>query len=151
MNTGEAVRAVRDKLGESQQTFSNRVGATLMTVSRWERNVLTPKPATLAVLAHLARELNLNDAAAVLDRECGLLFQAIGPRMLQTAWEYFYRIKSNIAEFGFEARAQGLGKDIPKDLWDKLDAAITAATEGEHTIEQLRAMNPHVGPQESTS
>src|SRR4051794_39269066 len=50
-----AVVQVRNKLGESQQAFSNRLGVAIQTVARWETH-RPPSGEILLVLAQLASQ-----------------------------------------------------------------------------------------------
>ncbi len=146
MNTAVAVKTIREKLGESQQVFSGRLGTTLMTVSRWERDLYTPEPAKLAQLARLARELQLTEAAAVIEKEAGGQFQKFGPEMLQEVWGAFEWINAKITKFTGEAARGGFGKDIPKELWGELENALNTSIDGQGTVVELMAIAPHVGP-----
>jgi DNA-binding transcriptional regulator YiaG len=54
--TGREVRRTRKLLGLSQPAFAEKVGVTAMTVSRWERGVLTVG-STAAILIRLLADL----------------------------------------------------------------------------------------------
>lgn len=47
------VRAIRHKLGLTQEDFAYLLGATASTISRWERGDATPSKAYLKVLLRL--------------------------------------------------------------------------------------------------
>lgn len=44
LTTGARIRQVRERLGLSQPEFGQLVGAHWVTVSRWERDEVTPPP-----------------------------------------------------------------------------------------------------------
>lgn len=61
MNTSESsaatlVRAVRDKLGLTQEQLAQRVGVTYSTVNHWENGKRTPQPFLMARLHELNAE-----------------------------------------------------------------------------------------------
>jgi transcriptional regulator with XRE-family HTH domain len=144
MTTAEAVLQIRTKIGESQQAFSNRLGVTVTTISRWEQNHVTPMPDKLAALSHMARQLDLIEAAGTLEHEAGVLFQTLGRGGLQHAWERFGQIAGRILEFRHEMKRAGI--TIPDDLGEGLDKAVELANFGKDDMKQLMAMVPHVGP-----
>lgn len=146
MTTADAVRQIREKTGESQQAFSNRLGVTVTTISRWEQNHVTPMPDKLAALSHMARQLDLIGAAGTLEHEAGILFQTLGRGGLQHAWERFGQIAGLILEFRHEMKRAGLTSAVPDDLWKGLGKAVDLANFGKDDMKQLMAMVPHVGP-----
>jgi len=76
MSPSEAVRELRSHLGESQQTFSNRLGLSIATIVKYEAG-REPTGRALLGLAHTAREAGRHDLASVfmrtLVRSLGLL------------------------------------------------------------------------------
>lgn len=61
MQIPEAVRQLREVYGESQQTFSNRLGIALNSVARYERQESQPASAIRVKLSQLAREKGRRD------------------------------------------------------------------------------------------
>jgi len=53
---GERVRRLRAALGDSQQTFAERLGTRQQTVSEWERGASRPRRMARRLLAMLAEE-----------------------------------------------------------------------------------------------
>jgi transcriptional regulator with XRE-family HTH domain len=141
MNTGQAIQAVRGKVGESQEIFARRMRVTLMTVSRWERNVFAPEPQKLVQLARLARELNIGEAATEFEREAGFQFRAFGQDMLRVAWEYFLSINGDISH----ALDQRTSEDERKERFNR---AIQTTLEGQALMKDLMALAPHIGQKE---
>jgi transcriptional regulator with XRE-family HTH domain len=144
MTTGEAIRAVRTKIGKSQQVFSNDMRVTVTTVSRWETDKVTPEPMTLAALFRMARDLDMSDAAAAIASESFSLFDLLGPRMIQHAEERFGQIAGRILELRHVMREAGAEKAIPDDMWASLGHAVTLCSAGKDDMKQLSAMLPHV-------
>ena len=48
--TGAAIRRLREKYGLTQEAFAGLLGVTWVTVSRWEREVSTPRGLSLKAL-----------------------------------------------------------------------------------------------------
>ena len=42
--TGKAIKALRKKLGDTQQQFADRIGVRRATISDWENDTATPSP-----------------------------------------------------------------------------------------------------------
>jgi transcriptional regulator with XRE-family HTH domain len=65
---GEALKATRERLGESQTKFAERLFVDQTTLSRWETTERSPRGATLKwaeqVLAELNSQAVLNSEAA---------------------------------------------------------------------------------------
>lgn len=57
--TGEDIKIIRKKIGFSQQKFSQLLGLSWITISRWERNINKPLPKTFALLKRLAQLIDL--------------------------------------------------------------------------------------------
>ena len=53
--TPEQLRAVRDGLGLTQEQFAQLLGVHGLTVSKWERGVLTPSPYQVALIQSFAK------------------------------------------------------------------------------------------------
>jgi putative transcriptional regulator len=51
------IKALRQRLGWSQQKFANELKVGLMTVSRWERSKTKPSPLALEKLKQLKRSV----------------------------------------------------------------------------------------------
>jgi transcriptional regulator with XRE-family HTH domain len=142
MLMGEAVKAIREKLGKSQQDFSSRMRVTVTTVSRWETNRVTPEPATLGVLFQMACDLRLSDAAAALASESSALFDMFGRKMIFREWERFDQIAGRLLEFRHKMKHAGATSAVPDDLWKTLAIALDLATVGKEDAKQLMAMAP---------
>ena len=145
MSVGRAIKEIRQKLGESQQAFSNRLRVTVTSVSRWETDRFTPEPLLLAQLAAMAREHGLAEAADALTSEAGVVFQIIGPKMLQHAWRQFEMISSAIIEFRYRVNGGGFGADIPPELWEPLANALKRADDGKAYLGEVMAVAPYAG------
>ena len=52
----EAVRTLRERLGDSQQAFAGRLGTRQQTVSQWERGASNPRRMARRLLTMLAEE-----------------------------------------------------------------------------------------------
>ena len=50
LTAGARIRSIRDRLGLSQPEFGQLVGAHWVTVSRWERDELTPSPYQMGLI-----------------------------------------------------------------------------------------------------
>jgi transcriptional regulator with XRE-family HTH domain len=60
--TPEAIRAIRDALGISQEAFARRVGVAYNTVNRWEKGKSLPKSTPIIdKIVELAREARIKD------------------------------------------------------------------------------------------
>jgi DNA-binding transcriptional regulator YiaG len=63
--TPEAIRAIREALGISQEAFARRVGVAYNTVNRWERGKNLPKSTPIIVkILEVAREAGVDDNAS---------------------------------------------------------------------------------------
>lgn len=51
--TPAEVRALRVRMGLSQEAFAKRLGVSVNTVTRWERGVMRPKGLSLVALKRL--------------------------------------------------------------------------------------------------
>lgn len=56
---GKDIKIIRKKIGFSQQKFSQLLGLSWITISRWERNINKPLPKTFALLKRLAQLIDL--------------------------------------------------------------------------------------------
>jgi DNA-binding transcriptional regulator YiaG len=54
--SGKRVRALRERLGDSQQAFAERLGTRQQTVSEWERGASRPRRMAQRLLTMLAEE-----------------------------------------------------------------------------------------------
>jgi DNA-binding transcriptional regulator YiaG len=54
--SSERVRALRERLGDSQQQFAERLGTRQQTVSEWERGASHPRRMAQRLLTMLAEE-----------------------------------------------------------------------------------------------
>jgi DNA-binding transcriptional regulator YiaG len=60
--TPEAIRAIREALGISQEAFARRVGVAYNTVNRWEKGKSLPKSTPIIdKILELAREARIED------------------------------------------------------------------------------------------
>jgi putative transcriptional regulator len=60
--TLEAIRAIREALGISQEAFARRVGVAYNTVNRWEKGKSLPKSIPIIdKIVELAREARIED------------------------------------------------------------------------------------------
>jgi transcriptional regulator with XRE-family HTH domain len=146
MNTGQATRQLREKIGDSQQAFSNRLGVTVTTISRWENNRVTPEPSYLAALSNLARTYGMTVEAETLESEAGVLFKMMGRDMLANVDDLAGGVVADISTFSAEIGAYLVGREVPVDIWNRLDAAITAANEIRSEMRNLLAMVPKTEP-----
>lgn|GEM_PF-267407 len=73
------VRSLRQNLGLSQEKFAAKLGVTLPTVSRWERQISTPSHLALAQIKALLEQMSISPQDSL--RECGnaLLAQYFPP------------------------------------------------------------------------
>jgi DNA-binding transcriptional regulator YiaG len=63
----ENIKAVRERLGETQAAFGRRFGVDQSTVHRWETEGVSRRGATRVAVEHVLRNLpteNLNEAEA---------------------------------------------------------------------------------------
>lgn len=65
MNVPQAVKELRGALRLSQQDFSNRLGLTVTSVSRYETGSSAPVVGALRQMMHMAREIGRADLARV--------------------------------------------------------------------------------------
>lgn len=79
----QAIRALRTTLRLSQVEFAQLVGAHPMTVSKWERGVLEPKPFQVALLEQFSSSSAVQEPAS-LERLKALLAGAGAPAAI--AW-----------------------------------------------------------------
>jgi transcriptional regulator with XRE-family HTH domain len=132
MSVGEAIKAIRERTGLSQEKFAQMLNVSMMSVSRWERNAVTPGADYLSAIAGVGRDFEESRAAAVLERHCGFQLRANGSGMLRTAVELVQLIQTTLA------RAAGSGDDPAADIQTAIDAAIAA----ERICRDLLAMLP---------
>ena len=60
--TPEAIRAIREALGISQEAFARRVGVAYNTVNRWEKGKSLPKSTPIIdKIVELAKEARIED------------------------------------------------------------------------------------------
>jgi DNA-binding transcriptional regulator YiaG len=60
--TPEAIRAIREALGISQEAFARRVGVAYNTVNRWEKGKSLPKSTPIIEkVLELAKEARIDD------------------------------------------------------------------------------------------
>jgi DNA-binding transcriptional regulator YiaG len=62
--SGQHVRALRERLGDSQQQFADRLGTRQQTVSEWERGASRPRRMAQRLLTMLAEETATYDAGS---------------------------------------------------------------------------------------
>lgn len=62
-----AVHTLRKRLGKTQAQLADMLDDDSMTISRWERKVLAPRPRTQKKLSRIAREHGWADLAAAFD------------------------------------------------------------------------------------
>jgi DNA-binding transcriptional regulator YiaG len=63
--TPEAIRAIREALGISQEAFARRVGVAYNTVNRWEKGKNLPKSTPIIVkILEVASEAGVDDNAS---------------------------------------------------------------------------------------
>lgn len=55
------LRAIRDKLGLSQEQLADRLGVSFATINRWEGGTVKPQRASLAAIESLARDTGVTD------------------------------------------------------------------------------------------
>jgi len=55
--TAEAIREARDRLGETQWEFADRIGINQATVSRWEAGALPKKGVAQALLRRIMEDI----------------------------------------------------------------------------------------------
>lgn len=53
MKLGENIKAHRDRLGMTQEELGSKIGVTKMTVSQWERGMMSPKVEKIRRLADI--------------------------------------------------------------------------------------------------
>jgi len=142
MSVGAAINAIRKKTGLSQEKFAQMLNVSMMSVSRWERDAVTPGAEYLSAIAGVGRDFEEPDAAAVLEGHCGFELRAKGSGMLRTAMEMAQLIQARLTR----AAAEGgtLGAEQAFDIQVAIDAAI--ANEG--ICRALLAMLPHADGQE---
>jgi len=58
MISGDAIRANRERLGESQTEFAERFGVTQSAISRWETNGIPEHGAAEAAIERILAELS---------------------------------------------------------------------------------------------
>lgn len=86
-----ALIELRSRLGESQQTFSNRLEVSMVTVSRWERD-WPPRGSLLRQIRDLAREKEYSDLALIFEDHLPMTGDEISAAMNEmdvdfAAWE----------------------------------------------------------------
>ena len=87
MTTGEAIRAIREKTGLSQEKFAHLMSVSMMSVSRWERNAITPGAEYMSAIAGAGRDFGADEEAATLERTCGAQLRAEGHEMQRAVIE----------------------------------------------------------------
>ena len=60
----DAIRGLRDHLGDTQQAFAGRLGTRQQTVSEWERSSSRPRRMAQRLLHMVAEESGFYDAAS---------------------------------------------------------------------------------------
>jgi transcriptional regulator with XRE-family HTH domain len=76
MHLREALRQLREALGETQEQMARRMGATVRTIARWESGPVNSLPAGMLIhLRHVAIQANREDLAGYFD---GLLPKSYG-------------------------------------------------------------------------
>ena len=63
---GRLVRALRERLGLTQEKFAARLGVTFPTINRWENGRAKPSPLAVKQIEDLLAEMG-NDAADLLE------------------------------------------------------------------------------------
>lgn len=58
MITSDEIREIRQRLGLSQQTFAERIGVGIATVSRWEQGHTAPRPIAKRAIRRLIEEID---------------------------------------------------------------------------------------------
>lgn len=61
--TGDDIRAARDKLGESQTAFGNRLGVSQPTIHRWETSGVAVRGIARVAIERLFKDLELEATA----------------------------------------------------------------------------------------
>jgi transcriptional regulator with XRE-family HTH domain len=133
MTTIEAIKATREKAGESQQTFSNHLGVTVTTVSRWETGRVTPDPQMLVRLANLAEERGLYEIATALNTA---VIQRLGMSALNTVMV----VEARLWQAGESLRRLAADYDIREN--GNYDACARAIQEA---LASIRKNNPFEG------
>jgi len=59
--TGQAVRALRQRLGMTQEEFARRIQVTLSTVNRWENGHAAPSHLAWRAIEDLAKRQGASD------------------------------------------------------------------------------------------
>lgn len=57
LQTSELIRALRDRLGLSQEKLAARLGVSFQTVNRWEKGRVTPSPLGLKAIEQQVRQM----------------------------------------------------------------------------------------------
>jgi DNA-binding transcriptional regulator YiaG len=60
--SSDAIRGLREHLGDTQQTFADRLGTRQQTVSEWERSTSRPRRMARRLLRMVAEESGFYDA-----------------------------------------------------------------------------------------
>jgi putative transcriptional regulator len=60
-DNGESIRAVRQRLGLSQERFAAEIGVSFSTVSRWENAHRKPSPLSLRAVRELLRRRGVGE------------------------------------------------------------------------------------------
>lgn len=129
MNTGEVVLSMRKHLGDSQQAFSNRLGVSVGTVSKWETGRFTPDPQMMVRLSKLAEENGLPEAAAAFDNE---LIGSIGAISLFAVWPAETAVLHAQMQLSCLKRA-----GLTQEQIDHVDAAVGFLREALTVFEQM--------------
>lgn len=140
----EAIKNLRTHLGESQQTFSNRLGVVVRTVARWELEV-PPKGEILLRLFDLSQETGRDDLAQIFANALNTL----PPKVLfesarSTIWPVLLK---NIKVWGeIDCTLQGLervaadAKSKPADYRSHIDALRKSVDQIRKQTVQLTAL-----------
>lgn len=57
LQTPELIRALRDRLGISQEKLAARLGVSFQTVNRWERGRANPSPMAMTLIEQQLRQM----------------------------------------------------------------------------------------------
>ncbi len=55
------IKAIREKLGLTQEQLAHKIGVSFPTVNRWERKKSKPSPMAQKLLERLARNAKMED------------------------------------------------------------------------------------------
>lgn len=57
LQTSELIRALRERLGLSQEKLAARLGVSFQTVNRWERGRANPSPMAMTLIEQQLRQM----------------------------------------------------------------------------------------------